>query len=34
MPGLGPMRTAMIEQAWEEQKAIKDVMVFLQGVGV
>jgi hypothetical protein len=24
----------MIEQAWEEQKAIKDVMVFLQGVGV
>jgi exodeoxyribonuclease V alpha subunit len=28
------MRTAMIEQAWEEQKAIKDVMVFLQGVGV
>src|SRR5215211_6355304 len=34
VPGLGPMRTAMIEQAWEEQKAIKDVMVFLQGVGV
>ena len=34
VPGLGPMRVAMIEQAWEEQKAIKDVMVFLQGVGV
>jgi exodeoxyribonuclease V alpha subunit len=34
VPGLGPKRTAMIEQAWEEQKAIKDVMVFLQGVGV
>src|ERR687895_1803141 len=34
VPGLGPMRTTMIEQAWEEQKAIKDVMVFLQGVGV
>jgi exodeoxyribonuclease V alpha subunit len=34
VPGLGPMRTAMIERAWEEQKAIKDVMVFLQGVGV
>jgi exodeoxyribonuclease V alpha subunit len=34
VPGLGPLRTAMIEQAWEEQKAIKDVMVFLQGVGV
>jgi len=34
VPGLGPTRTAMIEQAWEEQRAIKDVMVFLQGVGV
>ena len=32
--GLGPKRTAMIGQAWEEQKAIKEVMVFLQGVGV
>jgi exodeoxyribonuclease V alpha subunit len=34
VPGLGPKRTAMIEQAWQEQKAIKEVMVFLQGVGV
>jgi exodeoxyribonuclease V alpha subunit len=34
VPGLGPRRTAMIEQAWQEQKAIKEVMVFLQGVGV
>jgi exodeoxyribonuclease V alpha subunit len=32
--GLGPKRTAMITAAWEEQKAIKEVMVFLQGVGV
>src|SRR3954449_10531807 len=32
--GLGPKRTAMIGRAWEEQKAIKEVMVFLQGVGV
>jgi exodeoxyribonuclease V alpha subunit len=32
--GLGPKRTAMITTAWEEQKAIKEVMVFLQGVGV
>ena len=32
--GLGPKRTAMISAAWEEQKAIKEVMVFLQGVGV
>jgi exodeoxyribonuclease V alpha subunit len=32
--GLGPKRTAMITTAWEEQKAVKEVMVFLQGVGV
>jgi exodeoxyribonuclease V alpha subunit len=32
--GLGPKRTGMITAAWEEQKAIKEVMVFLQGVGV
>jgi len=32
--GLGPKRTAMITTAWEEQKAIKEVMVFLQSVGV
>ena len=34
VPGLGPKRTAKISAAWEEQKAIKEVMVFLQGVGV
>src|SRR5947208_5842608 len=34
VPGLGPKRTAMIGTASEEQKAIKEVMVFLQGVGV
>lgn len=32
--GLGPKRTARIGQAWEEQKAIKEVMLFLQSVGV
>jgi exodeoxyribonuclease V alpha subunit len=32
--GLGPKRTQRIADAWEEQKAIKDVMVFLAGVGV
>jgi exodeoxyribonuclease V alpha subunit len=32
--GLGPKRTAMIGAAWAEQKAIKEVMIFLQGVGV
>ena len=29
VPGLGPKRTAKITAAWEEQKAIKEVMVFL-----
>jgi exodeoxyribonuclease V alpha subunit len=32
--GLGPKRTKRIADAWEEQKAIKEVMVFLAGVGV
>jgi exodeoxyribonuclease V alpha subunit len=32
--GLGPKRTQRIAEAWEEQKAIKEVMVFLAGVGV
>lgn len=34
VPGLGPKRTKKIAAAWEEQKAIKEVMVFLQSVGV
>ncbi len=34
VPGLGPKRTKRIADAWEEQKAIKEVMVFLQSVGV
>ncbi|MEV0193793.1 ATP-dependent RecD-like DNA helicase [Kitasatospora purpeofusca] len=34
VPGLGPKRTKKIAAAWEEQKAIKEVMVFLQGVEV
>ena len=34
VPGLGPKRQKMIADAWEEQKIIKEVMVFLQGVGV
>jgi exodeoxyribonuclease V alpha subunit len=32
--GLGPKRTTRIAEAWEEQKAIKEVMVFLSEVGV
>src|SRR3954470_1928471 len=34
VPNLGPKRTKMIAAAWEEQKAIKEVMVFRRGVGV
>ncbi|MCT2591036.1 ATP-dependent RecD-like DNA helicase [Streptomyces sp. N2-109] len=34
VPGLGPKRMKLIAAAWEEQKAIKEVMIFLQGVGV
>ncbi len=34
VPNLGPKRTRLITAAWEEQKAIKEVMVFLQGWGV
>jgi exodeoxyribonuclease V alpha subunit len=34
VPGLGPKRSARIRDAWAEQKAIKEVMIFLQGVGV
>ncbi|WP_131747170.1 ATP-dependent RecD-like DNA helicase [Frankia sp. Cppng1_Ct_nod] len=34
VPKLGPKRTKAIAAAWEEQKSIKEVMVFLQGVGV
>jgi NADP-dependent 3-hydroxy acid dehydrogenase YdfG len=32
--GLGPTRIGKIADAWEEQKAIKEVMVFLSGAGV
>jgi len=34
VPGLGPKRSGMITAAWAEQQAIKEVMVFLQGMGV
>ncbi|MFI1482867.1 ATP-dependent RecD-like DNA helicase [Streptomyces sp. NPDC020747] len=34
VPGLGPKRTKKIAEAWEEQKAIKEVMLFLQTVEV
>ena len=34
VPGIGKNRVAMIERAWAAQKAIKEVMIFLQGHGV
>ncbi|MCF2434381.1 hypothetical protein LV779_03325 [Streptomyces thinghirensis] len=34
VPGLGPARTEKIADAWDEQKAIKEVMLFLQTVEV
>ncbi|MGE5370876.1 MAG: ATP-dependent RecD-like DNA helicase [Solirubrobacterales bacterium] len=32
--GIGPKRIGMITAAWEEQRDVKDIMVFLQGHGV
>ena len=34
VPGIGRKRVKMIQTAWETQKAIKEVMLFLQGHGV
>jgi exodeoxyribonuclease V alpha subunit len=34
VPGIGVKRAARVVEAWEEQKQIKDIMVFLQGHGV
>ncbi len=34
VPGIGQKRVGMIQRAWAAQKAIKEVMVFLQGHGV
>ncbi|MGC9357013.1 MAG: SF1B family DNA helicase RecD2 [Anaerolineae bacterium] len=34
VPGIGEKRTARITAAWEEQKQIKEIMLFLQGHGV
>jgi exodeoxyribonuclease V alpha subunit len=32
--GIGPKRISMIRKTWEEQKEIKEIMIFLQGHGV
>ena len=34
VPGIAKKRIAMIQRTWEEQKSIKDVMIFLQSHGV
>ncbi len=34
VPGVGVVRAGTIAQAWEEQKQIKEIMLFLQGHGV
>ncbi len=34
VPGIASKRIAMIQRTWEEQKSIKEVMIFLQGHGV
>ena len=34
VPGIGIKRVAMIKQAWQEQREIKNIMLFLQGHGV
>lgn len=32
--GIGPVRRELIKQSWNEQKAVRDIMVFLQSHGV
>jgi exodeoxyribonuclease V alpha subunit len=34
VPDIGPKRSRLIREAWEAQKQIKEVMIFLQGHGV
>ncbi len=34
VPGIGKSRVASLARAWAEQRAVRDVMVFLQGHGV
>jgi len=34
IPGVGPKRVASVAEAWEEQKRIREVMMFLHGHGV
>ncbi len=34
VPDIGPKRVGMISRAWEEQKQVKEIMLFLHGHGV
>jgi exodeoxyribonuclease V alpha subunit len=34
LPGVGPKRASRLIQAWSEQRAVRDIMVFLQSHGV
>jgi exodeoxyribonuclease V alpha subunit len=34
VPGIGPERARRIKEAWTQQKAVRDIMIFLQGHGV
>ena len=34
VPDIGPKRSALIARAWEEQKQVKEIMLFLHGHGV
>jgi len=34
VPGIGPKRMELIARGWEEQKQIKEIMIFLQGHGI
>ncbi|NLI60735.1 MAG: ATP-dependent RecD-like DNA helicase [Clostridiales bacterium] len=34
VPGIGPKRIEMIKKAWQEQKEVKNIMLFLQSYGV
>ena len=34
VPGIGKKRAGMIQESWERQKEVKNIMLFLQGCGV
>ncbi|MDR1856316.1 MAG: ATP-dependent RecD-like DNA helicase [Desulfovibrio sp.] len=34
VPGIGASKAALIARAWEEQRGVRDIMIFLQGHGI